>query len=174
KRVFPLEPKSPLTVNIKLGETQEINQTLLQAQSFYKTRNSLNEMSPSVKILFSLFALAGKLIQSSAFIPAVFTENKKLFIFWNSLSASSELKADILKFASSLTKDFFLPVEKWGRLYCAELLLTAFLTEYAASLKFFPNKSYTKDKEIDKLFFLNEEIARSVPGKRNLDTVIYS
>ena len=174
KRVFPLEPKSPLTVNIKLNETREINQTLLQAQNFYKTRNSLNEMSPSVKILFSLFALAGKLIQSSAFIPAVFTENKKLFIFWKSLSASSEIKADIFKFAASLTKDFFLPVGKWGRLYCAELLLTALLTEYAASLKFFPNKSYTKDKEIDKLFFLNEEIDISVPGKRNLDTVIYS
>ncbi|UTC67050.1 MULTISPECIES: DEAD/DEAH box helicase [unclassified Treponema] len=174
KRIFPLEPKSPLTVSIKLGENQEINQTLLQAQNFYKTRSSLNEMSPSVKILFSLFAIAGKLIQSSALIPAVFTENKKLFIFWKSLSASSEIKADILKFAASLTKDFFLPVEKWGRLYCAELLLTALLTEYAASLKFFPSKSYTKDKEIDSLFFSNEGIDISVPGKRNLDTVIYS
>ncbi|WP_024467311.1 DEAD/DEAH box helicase [Treponema pedis] len=171
---FPLKPKTYVTLNIQTAEQTALTLTLLQAAELFEGRTEGVEISGSCKTLLSFYALTGKLIQSSAFIPAVFTVKKRLSIFWKPLSSSSEIKKDIEAFAACLTEEFFSPVKVWGKLYCAELLLTAFLTEYAFSLKFMPNRAYSKDKETDSLFFSGMEADISIPGNRNLDTVIYS
>ena len=171
---FPLNRKKYLTLTVTLTEDKETTLTLFQASSIFDGKNITEGISESCKIILSFYSLTKKLIQSSAFIPAAFTEDKNISIFWKALDSSSEIKNDVENFASILHDDFFPCVKQWGKIYCAELLLTAFLTEYADSLRFTPHQSYAADKEIDALFFSGECIDIGIPGKRNLDTVIYS
>lgn len=171
---FPLTRKKYVTLNITLPARKETTFTLFQASSIFDGKNITKGISESGKIIISFYSLTKKIIQSSAFIPAVFSENKHISIFWKALDSSSEIKNDIEHFASILNDNFFPCVKQWGKIYCAELLLAAFLTEYADTLQFIPHHSYAADKEIDALFFSGERINIGIPGKRNLDTVIYS
>ncbi len=166
---FPLKRHTYVIV-----ECGNVTFTLFQASEIFNGKEMNEGMSESCKTLVSFYALAGKLIQSSGFIPAVLREDKTVTVFWKPLGSSSEIKSDIEKFAVLLTEDFFEPVKMWGKMYCAEILLTAFLTEYVTRLKFIPHQSYAKDKEIDSLFFSGDAVNISTPGMRNLDTVIYS
>lgn len=171
---FPLQHKKHLTLSINTNKNTTTELTLLQAFPIFNELKQNESFSKTCCMLISLYNIAGKLIQNSGFIPAVFSQNKKVFIYWTPLFSSAEIKTDIEQFAEIIDDDFFEYVSTWGKTYCATLLLTAFLTEYVDALRFFPQKMSSYETEINSLFFKGEPININVPGYRNLDTVIYS
>lgn len=172
---FPLKNTTPLTMKIKFSHTHTAECTLVQAgMLFDKKPPARSDYTESYACAFSFYRLAKKLIWDSAFIPAVNVHAYKLSIFWKPLTASTEINNAIDAFASLLTENFFAPVKNWGKRYCAELLLTAYLTEYVFALDFLPKTTSATDKIIDRLFFAGDEIETKTPGNRNLATVIYT
>ncbi|PIE98165.1 MAG: helicase [Treponema sp.] len=175
KSGFPLSKKSFLTLNIKQSAKSFFEFTLLQAGVLFSIKpNVASDLSSGYCTAYSFFQLAKKIIHDSAFIPAVNISNKVLSVFWKPLTASTEINSAIDEFANMLTDDFFSAVSKWGKRYCAELLLTAYLTEYVLSMNFTPKLTSAYDRQIDSLFFGDNAIDTSIPGNKNLATVIYT
>lgn len=175
KNDFPLNKNSPLTMKIIFSNTSTADLTLLQAGSLFRKKPRADfDYTQSYAIAYSFYSLAKKIIWDSAFIPAVNLHNGLLNIFWKPLTASTEINNAIDEFAILLDESFFAKVKDWGKRYCAELLLTAYLTEYVTTLNFSPRTTSARDKKIDKLFFNNLEIDTSVPGNKNLATGIYT
>ena len=171
---FPLSNGKYLMLTIRAVGIKPIQLSLLQAFKFFDNKNRFENISSDCKTLFSFYSLAGKLIQASAFVPAVLTENKSAAVFWKPLLLSAEIREDIKNFSELITETFFPPVKEWGAFYCANILLTAFLTEFVHSMNFIPLRAHTGITETDKLFFSGNTINIKEPGKRNLGTVIYS
>lgn len=174
KDIFPLAFEKYLTASVQIAEREPVKMTLMQMFNFFCNKTNYENISRSCKTLFVFYSLAGKLIQSSAFIPAIFENNKNISIFWKPLLLSSEIREDIENFCELIDNDFFPFSEVWGKFYSANILLTALLTEFIHSIKFIPKFGLSSDKEIDNLFFLGYSLNINVPGKRNLGKVIYS
>lgn len=172
---FPLKNNTPLTMKIKFSKTNETECTLLQAGILFDKKPPVrSDYTESYACAFSFYRLAKKIIWDSAFIPAVNVHAHKLSIFWKPLTASTEINNAIDAFAALLNEDFFAPVKNWGKRYCAELLLTAYLTEYVFALNFFPKATSVQDKTVDRLFFVGDEVSTKTPGNKNLATAIYT
>jgi snf2 family protein len=172
---FPLKNNVPITLKINFSKTNVAECTLLKAGKFFDKKPSADSgCTESYACAFSFYRLAKKLIWDSAFIPAVNIHAQKLSLFWKPLTASTEINNAIDEFAACLTESFFAPVKTWGKRYCAELLLTAYLTEYVFGLGFMPRTSSANDKIIDRLFFAGEQISTKIPGNKNLATAIYT
>ena len=171
---FPLSVKKYLIVNILAQGHKTVSLSLLHAFYFFHDVSYYDNISGDCRILFSLFSLAGKLLQASAFIPAVYMENKTVSIFWKPLLLSAEIRGDVERFANILTERFFPFIKEWGRYYCANILLTSFLTEFVHSMQFKSSAANAAGAETDNLFFLGNAVNIKAPGKRNLGTVIYA
>ncbi len=175
KDTFPLSKTSLLTMKIHFSKKSFTECTLLQAGVLFAAKPlETAVLSEDYCIAYSFYQLAKKIIRDSAFIPAVNVSDNRLSVFWKPLIASTEIAVAVDEFASVLSPSFFPPISKWGKRYCAELLLTAYLTEYVTALHFRPRLSSHPDREIDELFFSNYEIDTRVPGNKNLATVIYT
>lgn len=173
---FPLNGDGVLTLRIDFNKTYSYHFTLLQAENFFMRQlDDKKDFTESFCILYSFYSLAKKIIYECAFVPAVsFNETtNEISIFWKALTLSDEINSCIEKFSLLLTKEFFPLLPSWGRRYCAEILLTAYLTEFVRSLKFIP-KSSASDREIDALFFSGSTIDGSIPGNTNLAHVLYA
>ncbi|WP_024752946.1 DEAD/DEAH box helicase [Treponema phagedenis] len=169
---FPLKTKKFLTVNVILSGKTAHTFTLYDASLFFANVQPAADSPQSVKELMLFFKLAKKIINDSAFAPALLQENKRISLFWKALTASSEIQKAVAGFASIITEDFFAPVKVWGKAYSAEIILTVFLTEYVQRLRYTPRSYFTIDTNIVELFFSGAEINIQKPGLRNLGTVI--
>lgn len=175
-REFPLLSVQPLSLRIKPpgSAAAEAVVTLVEALPLFQGVTPAKDSPAGVKAVFVLFALAERLISESAIVPAVCVgkKTKTLHIFWMPFSTAREVKDALSRFEPFITEEFFPPVRVWGRRYCAELLLTAFLTEYVHFAQYMPKGIHLQDAEIARLFFQGIAIDLRIPGKSRFPVVL--
>lgn len=182
KNKFSIFNVTRLNVKIEFTENEKMKMSLLDAEKLFLQKNirlhsaeQLENFSHSFIVAYNFFALAQKLIYSSAFIPSVCVneKNTRLKIIWKALSSASDIALAIENFSKLLDEKFFPLVKKFGALYCAELLLASYLTEFVHRLHFVPESSAI-DFTIDSLFFAPREINLQKPGNANLPNVLFT
>ena len=182
---FPLLSAQPLSLRIKgyvskAGDASDSRSPAESVLTFVEALPLFQGMIPpedspaGIKAVCVLFALTEQLISESALVPAVCADKKKktLHIFWKPFSAAREVQEALFRLEPFITEDFFPPVRAWGQRYCAELLLTSFLTEYIQSAKYMSKGIRAQDREIASLFFYGSALDLRTPGNSRLPVVI--
>ena len=172
--VFPLRKKPNVFLYFKCANGTDAPLTLVQTLHLMHGVTPAADSPAGIKAVFAVLTLGERLISESALIPAVFLDTKTnmLTIFWKPLTSAQAVSAAIDRCALFITQDFFPQVKRWGRRYCTELLLTAFLTEYVHGTDFMPAGIRSTEKETAALFFLGKAIDTHMPGAHRLPEAI--
>ena len=172
---FPLQKEATLQLRVRLSNGTETALSLVQALHLLHGVTPAAADSPDgMKAAYTVLTLGERLIAESALLPAVFLDpaTQKLTVFWKPLTSAQAVSTAIDRCAPFITEAFFPQVSLWGRRYCAELLLTAFLTEYVRTSNFMPAGIRRAEQEIAALFFLGYTINTKAPGMRRLPASI--
>ena len=171
---FPLQKGAALQLRVRLPNSSESALTLVQALHLLRGVTPLTDSPDGMKAAYTVLTLGERLIAESALLPAVYLDpvTRKLAIFWKPLTSAQAVSAAIDRCALFITEAFFPQVKSWGRRYCAELLLTAFLTEYVHTTGFIPAGIRRAELEIALLFFRSTTINTKAPGMRRLPASI--
>ena len=171
---FPLQKEAALQLRVRLPNGTEAALTLVQALHLLRGVTPLTDSPDGMKAAYTVLTLGERLVAESALLPAVYLEpvTRKLVIFWKPLTSAQAVSAAIDRCASFITESCFPQVKSWGRRYCAELLLTAFLTEYVHTTGFMPVGIRQAEQEIAALFFQGATINTKAPGMRRLPASI--
>ena len=171
---FPLQKEAVLQLRVRLPNGTEAALTLVQALHLLRGVTPLTDSPDGMKAAYTVLTLGERLVAESALLPAVYLDpvTRKLAIFWKPLTSAQAVSAAIDRCASFITEAFFPQVKSWGRRYCAELLLTAFLTEYVHTAGFMPVGIRQAEQEIAALFFQGATINTKAPGMRRLPASI--
>jgi len=171
---FPLQKEAALQLRVRLPNGTEAALTLVQALHLLRGVTPLTDSPDGMKAAYTVLTLGERLVAESALLPAVYLDpvTRKLAIFWKPLTSAQAVSAAIDRCASFITEAFFPQVKSWGRRYCAELLLTAFLTEYVHTTGFMPAGIRQAEQEIAALFFQGATINTKAPGMRRLPASI--
>ena len=171
---FPLQKEAALQLRVRLPNGTEAALTLVQALHLLRGVTPAADSPDGMKAAYTVLTLGERLIAESALLPTVYLESvtRKLAIFWKPLTSAQAVSAAIDRCASFITEAFFPQVKSWGRRYCAELLLTAFLTEYVHTTGFMPAGIRQAEQEIAALFFQGATINTKAPGMRRLPASI--
>lgn len=174
KTDFPLAKREAMEARVAIAGRKSLHMPLKHLWLLFFSIQPAKDSPAGVKALAALFTLAKKLIYESGFIPAVYVHprQKSLRIFWKPLTLSQEIVEAVTQCAASISEDFFAPVTQWGKRYSTELLLTAFLTEYAASVNYHPPETAAQNHDIVEAFFKGGVINTNKPGMRNIGIVI--
>ena len=171
---FPLQKEAALQLRVRLPSGTEAALTLVQALHLLRGVTPLTDSPDGMKAAYTVLTLGERLVAESALLPAVYLDpvTRKLAIFWKPLTSAQAVSAAIDRCALFITEAFFPQVKSWGRRYCAELLLTAFLTEYVHTTGFMPAGIRQAEQEIAALFFQDATINTKAPGMRRLPASI--
>ena len=171
---FPLQKEAVLQLRVRLPNGTEAALTLVQALHLLRGVTPLTDSPDGMKAAYTVLTLGERLIAESALLPAVYLDpvTRRLAVFWKPLTSAQAVSAAIDRCAFFITEAFFPQVKSWGRRYCAELLLTAFLTEYVHTTGFMPAGIRQAEQEIAALFFQGATINTKAPGMRRLPASI--
>ena len=171
---FPLQKEAVLQLRVRLPNGTEAALTLVQALHLLRGVTPLTDSPDGMKAAYTVLTLGERLIAESALLPAVYLDpvTRRLAVFWKPLTSAQAVSAAIDRCAFFITEAFFPQVKSWGRRYCAELLLTAFLTEYVHTAGFMPVGIRQAEQEIAALFFQGATINTKAPGMRRLPASI--
>ena len=171
---FPLQKEAALQLRVRLPNGTEAALTLVQALHLLRGVTPLTDSPDGMKAAYTVLTLGERLIAESALLPAVYLDpvTRRLAVFWKPLTSAQAVSAAIDRCAFFITEAFFPQVKSWGRRYCAELLLTAFLTEYVHTAGFMPVGIRQAEQEIAALFFQGATINTKAPGMRRLPASI--
>ena len=171
---FPLQKGAALQLRVRLPNGTEAALTLVQALHLLRGVTPLTDSPDGMKAAYTVLTLGERLIAESALLPAVYLEpvTRRLAIFWKPLTSAQAVSAAIDRCALFITEAFFPQVKSWGRRYCAELLLTTFLTEYVHTTGFMPAGIRQAEQEIAALFFQGATINTKAPGMHRLPASI--
>ncbi len=171
---FPLQKEAALQLRVRLPNGTEAALTLVQALHLLRGVTPAADSPDGMKAAYTVLTLGERLVAESALLPAVYLDpvTRKLAIFWKPLISAQAVSAAIDRCALFITEAFFPQVKSWGRRYCAELLLTAFLTEYVHTTGFIPAGIRQAEQEIAALFFQGATINTKAPGMRRLPASI--
>lgn len=174
KTDFPLAKREAMEARVAIAGRKPLHMPLKHLWLLFFSIQPAEDSPAGVKALAALFTLTKKLIYESGFIPAVYVHprQKSLRIFWKPLTLSQGIAEAVTQCAASISEDFFAPVTQWGRRYSTELLLTAFLTEYVASVDYYPRETTAQNQNIIEAFFKGGVINTNKPGMRNIGIVI--
>ena len=171
---FPLQKEATLKLLVRLPNGTETALSLVQALHLLHGVTPAADSPDGMKAAYTVLTLGERLIAESALLPAVFLDpaTQKLTIFWKPLTSAQAVSTAIDRCAPFITEAFFPQVSLWGRRYCAELLLTAFLTEYMRTTDFMPAGIRRAEQEIASLFFSGGIVNTKAPGMRRLPASI--
>ncbi|WP_039925525.1 SNF2-related protein [Treponema vincentii] len=171
---FPLQKEAALQLRVRLPNGTEAALTLVQALHLLRGVTPAADSPDGMKAAYTVLTLGERLVAESALLPAVYLDpvTRRLAIFWKPLTSAQAVSAAIDRCASFITEAFFPQIKSWGRRYCAELLLTAFLTEYVHTTGFIPAGIRQAEQEIAALFFQGATINTKAPGMRRLPASI--
>ena len=171
---FPLQNEAALHLRVRLPNGTETALSLVQALHLLHGVTPAADSPDGMKAAYTVLTLGERLVAESALLPAVYLDpvTRKLAIFWKPLTSAQAVSAAIDRCALFITEAFFPQVKSWGRRYCAELLLTAFLTEYVHTTGFIPAGIRRAELEIALLFFRSTTINTKAPGMRRLPASI--
>ena len=171
---FPLQKEAALQLRVRLPNGTEAALTLVQALHLLRGVTPAADSPDGIKAAYTVLTLGERLIAESALLPAVYLEpvTRNLTIVWKPLTSAQAVSAAIDHCARFITESFFPQVKLWGKRYCAELLLTAFLTEYVHTTDFMPAGIHRTELEIAALFFQGAAINTKAPGMRQLPASI--
>ncbi|UTC48256.1 DEAD/DEAH box helicase [Treponema vincentii] len=171
---FPLQKEAALQLRVRLPNGTEAALTFVQALHLLRGVTPLTDSPDGMKAAYTVLTFGERLVAESALLPAVYLDpvTRKLAIFWKPLTSAQAVSAAIDRCAPFITEAFFPQVKSWGRRYCAELLLTAFLTEYVHTTGFMPAGIRQAEQEIAALFFQGTTINTKAPGMRRLPASI--
>ena len=172
--VFPLHKEATMRLLVRLPNGREAALTLVQALHLFRGFTPLTDSPEGIKAAYTVLTLGERLVAESALLPAVFLDpvTRNLSIFWKPMTSAQGVSAAIDRCALFITESFFPQVKNWGRRYCAELLLTAFLTEYVRTTGFMPAGIRQAEQEIAVLFFRGTTVNTKTPGARRLPASI--
>ena len=171
---FPLRKQAEIVLRITCPGGTEAALTPVQALHLFHGVIPAADSPAGIKAAFAVLTLGERLIGESALLPAVFVDKtkKELKIFWKPLVSAKAVSAAIERCEPFITEAFFPQVTQWGRRYCTELLLTAFLTEYVHTTGFMPGGIRIAERAIAELFFCGVSIDTQTPGARRLPSAI--
>lgn len=171
---FPLQKEAALQLRVRLPNGTEAALTLVQALHLLRGVTPAADSPDGIKAAYTVLTLGERLVAESALLPAVYLEpvTRNLTIVWKPLTSAQAVSAAIDHCARFITESFFPQVKLWGKRYCAELLLTAFLTEYVHTTDFMPAGIHRTELEIAALFFQGAAINTKAPGMRQLPASI--
>lgn len=172
--VFPLQKEAMMQLRVRLPNGKEAALTLVQALHLLRGVTPAADSPNGIKAVYAVLTLGERLVAESALLPAICFDpvTRKLAIFWKPLTSAQAVSAAIDRCALFITEAFFPQVKLWGRRYCAELVLTAFLTEYVRTTGFMPVGIHSTEQEIASLFFQGTTINTKAPGMRRLPASI--
>ena len=172
--VFPLRQPAKIMFHITCPNGKEAALTPVQTLHLLRGMTPAADSPAGLKAAFAVLSLAERLIGESALLPAVSVDKTKaaLTVFWKPFTQAAPVSDAIERCVAFVTPGFFSQVARWGRRYCTELLLTAFLTEYVHTTAFTPAGVHSAEQEISALFFLGAAIDTRAPGMRRLPAAI--